>query len=102
PEAEVGRAFVSANLDWWFGYFVLARWACIPLSLLGGYVCWRWAADLYGPYAGLLALVLWCFCPNVLAHAQMITPDTGAAALGVTAAYAFWRWLKAPTVGGAF
>jgi hypothetical protein len=100
-EFEVGRAFLQANRDGWFRYFVLARWACLPLSLLGGYVCWRWAAELYGPYAGLLALALWCFCPNVLAHAQMITADAGAAALGVTAAYCFWRWLKGPTAGAA-
>ena len=26
----------------------------------------------------------------------MITPDTGATALGVTASYVFWRWLKKP------
>jgi hypothetical protein len=101
PEAAVATGFLTANRDGWFWYFIVARWACIPLSLLAGYVCWRWAAELYGPRAGLLALALWCFCPNVLAHAQMITPDAGAAALGVTAAYAFWRWLKTPTLGGA-
>jgi hypothetical protein len=101
PEAGVGGGFLQANRDGWFWYFILARWACIPLSLLGGTVCWRWAGELYGPHAGLLALALWCFCPNVLAHAQMITPDAGAAALGVTAAYAFWRWLREPTAGRA-
>ena len=26
----------------------------------------------------------------------MITPDTGATALGVTAAYVFWKWLRRP------
>jgi 4-amino-4-deoxy-L-arabinose transferase-like glycosyltransferase len=101
PEFMVGRLFINVNGDRWFWYFMLARWACIPLSLLGGYVCWRWAAELYGPRAGLLALALWCFCPNVLAYGQLITSDAGAAALGVTAAYAFWRWLKAPTVVAA-
>ncbi len=28
-----------------------------------------------------------------------MTPDVGSVALGVTAAYAFWRWLKQPTAG---
>jgi hypothetical protein len=101
PEWEVGLDFVEANGPRVFAYFTWARWACIPLSLLGGCVCWRWAGQLYGPAAGLLALTLWCFCPNVLAHAQLITPDAGAAALGVTAAYLFWRWLGAPTLGRA-
>jgi 4-amino-4-deoxy-L-arabinose transferase-like glycosyltransferase len=102
PEFGVGGSFLIANDDRWFGYFMLARWACIPLSLLGGTICWRWAGELYGPRAGLLALALWCFCPNVLAHAQLITPDAGAAALGVTAAYGFWRWLREPTAGRTY
>jgi 4-amino-4-deoxy-L-arabinose transferase-like glycosyltransferase len=99
PEAGVGWGFLRANPERWSWYFILARWACVPLSLLGGTICWLWASELYGPRAGLLALALWCFCPNILAHAQMITPDAGAAALGVTAAYCFWRWLKGPTSG---
>jgi hypothetical protein len=101
PEWQVGGEFLEANRDRWFWYLILARWACIPLSLLGGYVCWRWAGELYGPRAGLLALTLWCFCPNILAYAQLITTDAGAAALGVTAAYSLWRWLRRPSAGGA-
>lgn len=46
--------------------------------------------------AGLLALVMWCCSPNILAHAQLITPDLGATALGVAAYYTFWRWLENP------
>ncbi|MDQ3331008.1 MAG: hypothetical protein M3552_10185, partial [Planctomycetota bacterium] len=39
--------------------------------------------------------------PNILAHAELITPDTAATAFGVGAGYAFWRWLKQPTWGRA-
>ncbi|MEX0819046.1 MAG: glycosyltransferase family 39 protein [Pirellulaceae bacterium] len=67
---------------------------CIPFSLLGGLVCYRWASELYGARSGLMALCLWCFSPNILGHAQLITPDVGATALGVTAFYAFWHWLR--------
>jgi len=88
--------FVSANQQRIFWLHTLARWACIPLSLLGGYVSFRWAGELYGRLAGILALALWCFSPNILASGQMITPDAGAAALGVTAGYLFWRWLRGP------
>jgi 4-amino-4-deoxy-L-arabinose transferase-like glycosyltransferase len=56
---------------------------------------------LYGSLSGLLAVALWCFCPNVLAHAQMITPDAGATALGIAACYLFWHWLRSPDWGGA-
>ena len=86
--------FITANGERSFWFFTWARWVCIPFSLLGGYVCYRWAKELYGEWSGLLALTLWCFEPNILANGQMITPDMGATAFGVTAAYVFWRWLK--------
>lgn len=96
PEFRMGEEFIAANVHLSFWYFTLARWSCIPFSLLGGFICFLWARDLYGRLAGFLALTLWCFCPNVLGNAQMITPDVGAAALGVTAGYTFWRWLRRP------
>jgi len=101
-EFPVGRDFVAVNGPRAFWLFTLARWACIPLSMLGGWICLAWARDLYGPGAGLLALTLWCFCPNVIANGQMITPDVGAAALGAGAWYAFWRWLRRPDWPAAF
>ncbi len=101
-EFDIGREFIAANGPSSFWYFRWARWACIPFSLLGGYICFRWARELYGLWAGYLALVLWCFCPNILAFASLITPDAGAAALGLTAAYFFWLWLKNPGWSGAF
>lgn len=97
PEFALGEAFVAANGERSFWLFTLSRWACIPFSLLGGYICYRWAGKLYGPAGGLLALTLWCFCPNILAHAQLITPDVPAAALGIAAGYTFWRWLQRPS-----
>jgi 4-amino-4-deoxy-L-arabinose transferase-like glycosyltransferase len=96
-EFEIGRQFITDNGERSFWFFTWARWACIPFSLLGGYICFRWARDLYGEWSGLLALTLWCFGPNILANGQMITPDMGATALGVTAAYVFWKWLKQPS-----
>ncbi|NQT16069.1 MAG: glycosyltransferase family 39 protein [Planctomycetes bacterium] len=102
PDSAVGRDFMQANGSRSFWLFTLARWACIPFSLLGGYVCYLWASELYGRSAGLLALALWCFSPNVLAHGQLITADMGATSMGVAAAYAFWRWLSKPNWGRAY
>jgi Dolichyl-phosphate-mannose-protein mannosyltransferase len=95
-EFIVGADFLSANGARSFWLFTLARWGCIPLSLVGAWTCYRWAGELYGPRCGLLALTLWCFDPNILANAAQITPDAGAAALGCLAGYAFWHWLHAP------
>lgn len=95
-EWAIANQFLADNGDRSFWLFTLARWACIPFSLLGGWVCYRWARDLYGSASGLLALALWCTCPNVLGHAQLLTTDVGAAALAALACYAFWRWLLRP------
>lgn len=94
PVFKIGSDFVIANGVNSYWIFTIARWACIPFSLLGGYVCYCWAKDLYGPMAGLISLSLWCFSPNILAHAQFITPDCGATAMGITSSYLFWKWLN--------
>ena len=96
PEFLIGEAFISANGTRAFWLFTLARWACLPFSLLGAVICFAWARDLYGDAAGIVAIFLWCFCPEVLAYGQLITPDVGSAALGVTSGYVFWRWLRNP------
>ncbi len=94
PEYWIGWNFQLLHKDRAVLFFALARWACIPFSVLGAWICFRWAKDLYGPWAGLIALTLWCSCPNILAHGALISADAGAAALGVAAGYCYWRWLK--------
>ncbi len=96
-EAVVGRSFARANGNRTPFLFALARFACIPFSLVGAWVAWRWAAELYGPSAGLLALVLYCFCPNLVGHGALVMPDAPASAMALAAGYTFWRWLKTPT-----
>ncbi len=97
PEMAMGEDFVAANGERSFFLFMIARWACIPFSWIGAITCYLWARDLYGRPAGLLAAALWCFEPNILAHASLMTPDIGGTALGVAACYTFWCWLKTPT-----
>lgn len=101
-ERPVGAAFLEANRARTFWLLTLGRWACIPFSLLGAVVCFRWAEQLYRPGAGAVALALWCFSPFILAHGPLVTPDVGATALGVAAAYLFWRWLRDRTWRAAF
>jgi hypothetical protein len=97
----VGSDFVAANGSRTFWLVTLGRWACIPFNLLGAYVSFHWARTLYGHHAGLVALALWCFCPNMLAHGQLITGDMAATAMGVAAFSVFWQWLREPSLGRA-
>lgn len=89
----VGTDFAAANGSRVFTLVTLARLPCVLFSVLGALICYRWASDVYGPYAGLAALTLWCFDPFVLAHGALVTADIPAAALGMSACYLFRRWL---------
>jgi hypothetical protein len=99
PEFSLGRNFVRANGPDAFRLFKLASFACVPFSIVGAVVTWYWARTLYGALAGIVALVLWVFCPNILAYGQQITPDVGATSLGLLACFLFWRWLRDPGWG---
>ena len=97
PEFLLGSQFVESHPDRWRTFLIAARWAILPFSLAGGLFCYLWASELFGRNAGLVALVLWCSSPNILAWSAVICTDGVAAATGVGAGYFFWRWLKSPT-----
>lgn len=97
PEWVMGHVFWQQHGRNAYWYLTIARWACIPWSLLAAYMIYVWATRLYGQASGLFAAVLWCFSPLVLTNAQMMTPDAAAAAMGVSASYVFWKYIKDPT-----
>jgi 4-amino-4-deoxy-L-arabinose transferase-like glycosyltransferase len=71
--------------------------ARVPTMLVGVLLIalvYRWAADLFGARAGLLALALCAFAPNILAHAGVAATDLGAACALLAAMYTFWRWIR--------
>lgn len=96
PEFQSGTMILyETKLDLHKGY-VVPRILCLVFDLL---LVWRlttWLALIMGGASGLVTLVLVCFCPNILAHAQTIVPDVGATAFGVLAAFAFWRYVHNP------
>jgi len=96
-EWALGAAFINANdLDDIRLYVFLMRAACIPLVLLGGYFGYRFAAELYCEWSGVVFLFLWTFSPLVLGWGATICPDVAAASLGIVGIYTFWHWLKKP------
>jgi uncharacterized membrane protein YhdT len=95
-EWDVGRDFVYANGSRSLWYFTIARWACIPFSLIGLVYCFRWSAEIFGALSGTVAAALWCFSPNILGNAAQIAPDAAAAALGLVAGFHFRQWLLQP------
>jgi 4-amino-4-deoxy-L-arabinose transferase-like glycosyltransferase len=85
------------NVNRYFELFQLARLMMPLFSIVGGLTVFAWSRRLYGVWGGLLSVSLWVFCPNILAHARLITSDLGATALGVMATYVFWRYLVKPS-----
>jgi hypothetical protein len=78
-----------------------ARVPTMLVAVLLAALVFRWTADLFGSWAGLLALVLFAFDPNILAHAGVAATDLGAACGIFASLYTFWRWLRKPTTGRA-
>jgi 4-amino-4-deoxy-L-arabinose transferase-like glycosyltransferase len=67
----------------------------IILLLLGFYI-FKWARELFGNGAALLALFLYSLSPTFIAHGRLVTTDVAASAAIFIALYYFIRWLKDP------
>jgi len=96
-QATFSQSFALLNAQRYFEFFQLARLMMPLFSIAGGLAVFAWSRRLYGTWGGLLSLSLWVFCPNILAHARLVTSDLGSTALGVAATYLFWRYLRQPT-----
>jgi len=99
--AEGDRRLFAYAEQWWRlpidSWLIPARLTIALLSLLLGALVYRWAADWFGTRAGLLALALLAFDPNILAHSQLATLDLGVTLLILSALYVFQRTLNRPS-----
>jgi 4-amino-4-deoxy-L-arabinose transferase-like glycosyltransferase len=88
-EYEFGFDFLYSNnadqLLFW------ARCAMVALAALGAAVTFLWSRDLFGSLGGLLALGLYAFSPNLLAHGTLITTDVPVTVFSLLTLYLFWR-----------
>ncbi len=89
-----GKEFVFGN----GGDRVLfpARMMCAGFALALGLLIYFAAEEMFGFVAGLFALALFVFDPNVLANGAMVTTDVGAACCFVAAMYSFYRYCRKP------
>jgi hypothetical protein len=70
---------------------LLARLPMIALTLAFGVVVLLFARDVFSPVGGVVALALYAFSPDVIAHGSLATLDVPAAGLLLVAAWAAWR-----------
>ena len=71
-----------------------ARFPIIAMTLLLGALVYRWATDLFGPPAGLMALFLLTFDPNIIAHGSLVTTDMAVVVWGTAALFLTGRYLR--------
>src|SRR3989344_3217683 len=87
---QFGKKFLfsnDANL-----ILALARLVPMLLSVLLGFFVWKWTRELFdNQWAGIIALGIYAFMPNILAHAQFVTTDLAVATFSFITLYFVWR-----------
>jgi hypothetical protein len=96
---EYAQNFLNFNRPSYSKYFVLGRLGMIPISCFAAWVVYRWARALYGGAAAVVSCALYCFDPNILAHASLVTTDAGTSAAILTSAWLWWRFCRRPLAG---
>ena len=89
-----GYDFMFRNMEEYQKIFKYGRCAVILLGCLGGFILFKFANELFGYKAGLLALFLYIFNPNIIAHSRLTTIDVGASCFILLSIYCFWLFLK--------
>ena len=73
------------------------RFTLLPFAIALGLVVFRWSQKLYGDAGGVVSLTFFCFCPNLLAHAPLITPDLTLSCFAVLTIWRLWSLAKNPS-----
>jgi hypothetical protein len=108
PKLDTTSEYWSEAIEYPFGFDFLYRnnadqllfWGRVPmiaLAALGAIVTFLWARDLFGPRAGVLALGLYAFSPNLLAHGTLVTTDVPLAVFSTLTLYLFSKQGEQPT-----
>ncbi|MFB0620200.1 phospholipid carrier-dependent glycosyltransferase [Streptomyces sp. AGS-58] len=95
-QGEAGRRllYASGNDPW--RVMLWARLPVITLTLLCGLVAFAFAREVAGPAGGLVALALYAFSPDLIAHGSLATLDVPAAGFVLVSAWLAWRARRRP------
>ena len=75
------------------------RIAVASLTMLLAILVFAAAREMFGSAAAFVALTLFVFEPNILAHGAVVTTDMGMTCFLFATVYAFYRYVKKPSVG---
>jgi Dolichyl-phosphate-mannose-protein mannosyltransferase len=74
-----------------------ARLPTLLFTLAAALLVFFAAREMFNLRAGLIALTLFCFDPNLLAHGAYVTTDMAASCTIFATIYALWRYLQRPS-----
>ncbi|MDE3202536.1 MAG: glycosyltransferase family 39 protein, partial [Acidobacteriota bacterium] len=78
-------------------YLFRMRMAAGLLALMLSAIAFFAAREWFGEVAGVLAMVLVVFEPNIAGHSALVTTDIGVTLFFVWSVYAFYRYVSKPT-----
>lgn len=96
---QMARDIIRALDRPWDVLILPLRVVVMGLTLLLGSILYRWASERHGAHGGLLALFVYVFSPNILAHGRLVTTDLLLTCFFFLAVYTFQRLLRCPTPG---
>ncbi|MFN2162889.1 MAG: ArnT family glycosyltransferase [Candidatus Promineifilaceae bacterium] len=93
----MSKSFMWEDNDTGLQMLAVARLAVMWMATLLAALVTRWSGQLFSTKtAGLLALVLFSFDPNILAHAFLATTDLGTTFFFALCGYLVWRYWRTP------
>lgn len=100
PITSINAIFVE-GLDWSFERFDQDLcWTRLPTLVLSGIALltsFWWTLHHLGRAPAVGALVLYLFSPNIMSHAQLVSPDSMLASLSVLFVCAIWNFSTRPS-----
>ena len=92
--AAFSRAFLYSQRGSVERIVFRSRLSIVFIGVLLALFVRRWAAELWGAEAGLAALLLFVFEPNILAHSRLATLDLGFTAFTFISMFYAWKWRR--------
>lgn len=95
---EYGSSFLLYNTKPTDQILFMARLGVLFVGCCLAILVWHWSRKIYGSGAGLVSLLLFAFCPNLIAFGGLATLDLGGAFFICLALYAFWEFCRKPGI----
>jgi hypothetical protein len=89
--------FAVVNAQHYHSIVICCRLVILLLTLITGFIVYRWAKEEYGEWAGLGCMGIFLLNPLVLAHGTLATLDMGLTLTWVASLYTLYKYCQNPS-----